>query len=49
MMKKGQESQDVFLEHFGRLGLFGRVQCIAGPMEEQEGAIAMEEKVWLFY
>lgn len=45
MMKKGQESQDVFLEHFGRLGLFGRVQSIAGPMEEQEGAIAMEEMV----
>lgn len=45
LMKKGQESQEIFLEHFGRLGLFGRVQSIAGPIEEQEGAISMDEKV----
>ena len=44
-MKKGQESQEIFLEHFGRLGLFGRVQSLAGPVEEQEGAIALDEKV----
>lgn len=45
LMKKGQESQEIFLEHFGRLGLFGRVLSIAGPIEEQEGAISMDEKV----
>ncbi|XP_069118347.1 E3 ubiquitin-protein ligase HECTD1-like isoform X3 [Argopecten irradians] len=41
LMSKGQ---DVFLEHFARLGLFGRVLSLAGPMEEEEGATAKEDK-----
>ena len=45
LMKKGTESQEIFLEHFGRLGLFGRVQSLVGPYEEPEGAIAVDEKV----
>jgi len=35
----------IFLEHFARLGLFGRVLSLAGPLEEEEGATAKEDKV----
>ncbi|XP_033735284.1 E3 ubiquitin-protein ligase HECTD1-like isoform X2 [Pecten maximus] len=41
LMSKGQ---DIFLEHFARLGLFGRVLSLAGPMDEEEGATAKEDK-----
>lgn len=38
--------QDVFLEHFARLGLFSRVQVLAGPpLQDEEGAKAKEDKV----
>uniref|UniRef100_A0A2C9KAE0 E3 ubiquitin-protein ligase n=1 Tax=Biomphalaria glabrata TaxID=6526 RepID=A0A2C9KAE0_BIOGL len=38
--------QDVFLEHFARLGLFSRVLALAGPApQEEEGVKAKEEKV----
>ncbi|KAK0043521.1 E3 ubiquitin-protein ligase HECTD1 isoform X5 [Biomphalaria pfeifferi] len=37
--------QDVFLEHFARLGLFSRVLALAGPApQEEEGVKAKEEK-----
>lgn len=39
-MKKGQE---IYLEHFARLGLFGRVLALVGPLEEEEA----KEKVIL--
>lgn len=45
LMAKGQE---IFLEHFARLGLFGRVLSLAGPMEEEDGAIAKEDKVIVY-
>ncbi|XP_021359960.1 E3 ubiquitin-protein ligase HECTD1-like [Mizuhopecten yessoensis] len=38
------KNQDTFLEHFARLGLFGRVLSLAGPMDEEEGATAKEDK-----
>jgi hypothetical protein len=41
LMKK---AQDIFLEHFARLGMFGRVQDLAGPLESEATAIK-EEKV----
>lgn len=43
LMKKESE---IFLEHFARLGLFGRVLALAGSYEEEEGAIGKEEKVF---
>lgn len=30
------KSQDVFLDHFARLGIFTKVQALAGPPEAQE-------------
>lgn len=41
LMKK---AQDIFLEHFARLGMFGRVLELAGPQENEAMAIN-EEKV----
>ena len=41
LMKK---AQDIFLEHFARLGMFGRVLELAGPQENEATAIN-EEKV----
>ncbi|XP_050406417.1 E3 ubiquitin-protein ligase HECTD1 isoform X3 [Patella vulgata] len=42
LMIKGQ---NIFLEHFARLGLYGRVLSLAGPViDEEEGAKAKEEK-----
>lgn len=43
LMQKGEE---IFLEHFARLGIFGKVLALAGPPpEEEEGAKAKEEKL----
>jgi hypothetical protein len=39
-----KKAQDIFLEHFARLGMFGRVQDLAGPLESEATAIK-EEKV----
>ncbi|XP_012942946.1 E3 ubiquitin-protein ligase HECTD1 isoform X2 [Aplysia californica] len=37
--------QEIFLEHFARLGLFSRVLALAGPpLQEEEGAKAKEDK-----
>lgn len=41
LMKK---AEDIFLEHFARLGMFGRVLDLAGPQESEAAAIK-EEKV----
>lgn len=30
------KSQEVFLDHFARLGIFTKVQALAGPPEPQE-------------
>lgn len=30
------KSQDIFLDHFARLGIFSKVQTLAGPLEVQE-------------
>ena len=47
LMLKGQE---VFLEHFARLGLFGRVLTLAGPVsdDEESAAKVKDEKVTHF-
>lgn len=38
--------QEVFLEHFARLGLFSRVLTLAGPQSnEEEGSKSKDEKV----
>ncbi len=36
--------QDVFLDHFARLGIFNKVLSLAGPPDEDLGAKAIEEK-----
>lgn len=41
LMKKGQE---IYLEHFARLGLFGRVLALVGPLEEEEAKEKEEEE-----
>ncbi|KAL5009008.1 hypothetical protein ScPMuIL_014589 [Solemya velum] len=42
LMVKGRE---IFLEHFARLGIYGKVQALAGPCHEDEGgARARDEK-----
>lgn len=30
------KAQDIFLDHFARLGIFSKVQALAGPPESQE-------------
>lgn len=30
------KAQEVFLDHFARLGIFSKVQLLAGPMESNE-------------
>lgn len=30
------KSQEIFLDHFARLGIFTKVQALAGPPEPQE-------------
>lgn len=30
------KAQDIFLDHFARLGIFSKVQALAGPPEAQE-------------
>ena len=37
----------LFLDHFARLGLFGKVLNLAGPLDEDEGAAAKDDKVIL--
>lgn len=38
--------QDIFLEHFARLGLFSRVVALAGPLtQEEDCAKAKDDKV----
>lgn len=36
----------LFLDHFARLGLFGKVLSLAGPLEDNEGASSKDDKVW---
>uniref|UniRef100_K1RA79 E3 ubiquitin-protein ligase n=1 Tax=Magallana gigas TaxID=29159 RepID=K1RA79_MAGGI len=40
LMKK---AEDIFLEHFARLGMFGRVLDLAGPQESEAAAIKEEK------
>ena len=42
-MRKGQ---DLFLDHFARLGIFSKVSLLAGPPEviEEEGPIGHDKK-----
>ena len=35
----------LFLDHFARLGLFGKVLSLAGPLENEDGATAKDDKV----
>ena len=35
----------LFLDHFARLGLFGKVLSLAGPPENEDGATAKDDKV----
>ena len=44
VMNKGGS---LFLDHFARLGLFGKVLNLAGPLDEDEGAAAKDDKVIL--
>ena len=37
----------LFLDHFARLGLFGKVLSLAGPIEDEEGATGKDDKVIL--
>lgn len=41
LMKK---AEDIFLEHFARLGMFGRVLDLAGPQESEAAAIKEEKE-----
>ena len=45
VMNKGGS---LFLDHFARLGLFGKVLSLAGPIEDEEGATGKDDKVKLF-
>ncbi|KAK3576282.1 hypothetical protein CHS0354_036017 [Potamilus streckersoni] len=39
-----KEGGDLFIDHFARLGLFGKVHVLAGALDSEEGAVAKEEK-----
>jgi len=46
LMKKGRE---LFLDHFARLGLFGKVLSLAGPQEEEATQTVMDKVIISHY